>query len=115
MVQPGVRIEERFTLERKAGVGGMATVWRAIDGLTGAPVALKLLKERDEGGRFLREVSLLASLGHPRIVRYVAHGTTVEGTPWVAMEWLDGETLEQRLARQRLSLLESVQIVAGAA
>ena len=53
-------------------------------------------------GRFGEEASLLQELRHPGIVRYVDHGLTSHGDPYIAMEWLEGETLEQRLARGRL-------------
>jgi tetratricopeptide (TPR) repeat protein len=45
------------------------------------------------------QAATLAGLVHPAIVRYVAHGITTEGEPYIAMEWLDGETLADRIAR----------------
>src|SRR5687768_13589952 len=87
-------IAGRFRLEAAAGRGGMGTVYRARDQLTGQLVALKLLHA--EAGeetfqRATREAELLASLRHPSIVSHVAHGLTEEGRPFLAMEWLEGE------------------------
>src|SRR5262249_47784594 len=52
---------------------------------------------------------------HPGIVRYVAHGVTHEGKPYLAMEWLSGETLSARLAGVGLSIAESVTLAAHVA
>jgi serine/threonine protein kinase/tetratricopeptide (TPR) repeat protein len=95
----------------------MATVFRAVDRQTGRDVALKLLaaSANDEGGRFAREARVLAELTHPGIVRYVAHGVTPDGLCYLAMEWLEGETLRQRLERKALTLSESVALVAALA
>jgi hypothetical protein len=109
---PGSTIADRFEVEQVAGTGGMGTVYRARDRVTGLPVALKLLRE-DAGhmDRFAREAEVLAELRHPGIVRYVAHGTTVAGEPYLAMDWLDGEDLADRLARKGLTVAESVKLV----
>ncbi|PTL79992.1 serine/threonine-protein kinase [Vitiosangium sp. GDMCC 1.1324] len=113
----GTLIAGRFTLESLAGHGGMGTVYRAIDGLSGQPVALKLLRvdEARARQRFTREISLLAELRHPGIVSYVAHGHTEQEHPFLAMEWLDGEDLSRRLARQPLSLAETLSLLRRAA
>jgi tetratricopeptide (TPR) repeat protein len=102
----GDLIADRFLLDRVAGSGGMGTVWRAIDRLSGQPVALKVTTSRDSAvlERFEREVAALSGIVHPAVVGYVAHGQTEGGEPFVAMQWLDGEDLEQRLAREPLSL-----------
>ncbi len=98
----GQLVAERFEVVELAGSGGMGSVYRARDRLTGAPVALKVLHTPDpaEAARLMREAKVLASSQHPRIVRYVAHGTS-DGQPYLAMEWLEGETLESRLVHGR--------------
>src|SRR5689334_5350236 len=88
----------------------MGAVYRAIDRLNGERVALKLLIGQASALRFLREGQLLASLHHPAIVRYIAHGTTDDGQPYLAMEWLEGEDLAHRLARGALSPKASVDL-----
>ena len=60
--------------------------------------------------RFAREAQVLAELNHPAIVRYVAHGETAQGQPYLVMEWLEGEDLSQRLTRLRLSVRESLDV-----
>jgi len=108
---PGDVVAERFELETIAGSGGMGTVFRARDRLTGDPVGLKVLRFSGELDvrRFAREARMLAEARHPGIVRYVAHGTTPDGEPWLAMEWLEGETLAQRLKREPLGARGSPQ------
>lgn len=81
----------------------MGSVFRAFDRSTGEPVALKVLRGNtplDGVERFEREIRVLANLRHPGIVRYVADGQTPTGELFLAMEWLDGESLSQRLARR---------------
>jgi len=116
LVQPGERIAGRFEIESLAGTGGMGAVYRARDLQTGERVALKLLRhDAQHRERFLREARLLAGMQHPGIVRYVDSGETPEGAPFLAMEWLEGETLDARLARAELTLAESVAMVRGVA
>ena len=82
-----------------------AAVFRAKDLATGARVALKVLRGDGDPdhARFAREIEWLRGLAHPGIVRYVAHGVTAAGEPFLAMEWLEGEDLAARLARGPLS------------
>jgi tetratricopeptide (TPR) repeat protein len=108
----GEIVGDRFVLERIAGAGGMGEVWRAKDRLTGAEVALKLLHVEASANRdrFAREAALLAELLHPAIVRYVAHGATTGGQPFIAMEWLEGHDLGQALARGALSVDATIAV-----
>src|SRR5262245_11980918 len=84
----GTVVGRRFQLETLAGRGGMGSVWRALDHTTGSAVAVKLLRGDDHVDRFLREAMVLADLSHPHVVRYVQHGVTDDGDPFLAMEWL---------------------------
>ncbi len=104
-------VADRYELLAEVAIGGMGVVYRAHDRQTGATVALKRLRETDREtvARFAREAEILAGLGHPAIVRYVAHGS--EGAaPFLVMEWVAGETLQDRLDRARLSVAESVML-----
>jgi serine/threonine protein kinase/tetratricopeptide (TPR) repeat protein len=105
----GDTVAERFDLEFLAGSGGMGAVWRARDRVGGGAVAVKLMREQDAdvAARFAREAEVLADLRHPGIVRYVAHGKS-GGELWLAMEWLEGESLAERLRRQGMTLEESL-------
>ncbi|MDI3290320.1 protein kinase [Polyangium sp. 15x6] len=116
-MQAGDVIDDRFAIERVAGSGGMGSVFRAHDRLSGGPVAIKVLHDREPGdiARFDMEARVLAGLDHPGIVRYVTHGVTSAGEPFLAMEWLAGEDLGARLARGRLTVEESVAVVSAAA
>ena len=99
----------RFEVERAAGEGGMGVVYRAKDSVTGQTVALKLLRAATfDTERFFREARVLTEVRHPGVVRYVAHGVTGEGQPYLAMEWLDGGDLEGRLRQGRLAVAESL-------
>jgi len=91
-----------YRIEREVGSGASGTVYRAIDDRTKQVVALKYVTEPAWCARFRREVETLARLVHPGIVRYIAHGETPHGL-YLAMEWLDGEDLDQRLRRGPLS------------
>ena len=88
----------RFEILARAGSGGMGTVFRALDRTSGETVALKVLHD-DATDRFDRETETLAQLADPGIVRYVTHGH-FEGAAYLAMEWLEGEDLETRLATE---------------
>jgi len=107
----------RFEVERAVTSGGMGAIYRAVDRVSGKRVALKLIlgSPEDAGERFAREGRVLASLSHPAIVRYVAHGTTPEGEPFLAMEWLEGEDLASRLARGALPMGDAIALVQRAA
>ena len=93
-------------------------MYRALDVTTDREVALKiLLRDRTDFSRFEREAEILATLSHPSIVAYVAHGLSDDGAPYLAMEWLEGLDLARRLARteQPLTLHESLTLAARAA
>ena len=111
-VQKGDVVGDRFVLERLAGTGGMGAVFQGYDRKTGDLVAVKVLADHDAEAinRFEQEAKTLAELGHPNIVRYVAHGTTPEGKQYLVMEWLEGESLAARLDRGRLSLDEALAV-----
>jgi tetratricopeptide (TPR) repeat protein len=111
-VLPKDLVAQRFEIERRAGSGGMGEVYQARDLQTNHRVALKVLKlgREEHADRFAREAAVLAEFDHPGIVRYVDHGLTRQGQPFLAMEWLEGETLAARLARHSLSIAESVTL-----
>ncbi len=115
----GEVIEGRFEIERTAGSGGMGVVYRAHDRSTNTPVALKLLSVSDAEppsvARFEHEARILAELEHPRIVRHIASGISADGEPYLVMEWLDGESLAERLTREPLCLDDCLAIVRAAA
>ena len=112
MVREQGRFGERFQVEALVGSGGMGMVFRGRDLLDGQAVALKVLRRQGHNAteRLLREAEALAALSHPAIVRYVAHGMTLQGEPYLAMEWLDGETLADRLARGAIGSVAAARL-----
>ena len=102
----------RFQLLAQAGAGGMGTVYRARDLISGATVAAKILAGRDVrlADRFDQEATILAGLVHPAIVRYISHGVADNGARYIVMEWLDGEDLATKLDRELPSIAETIQI-----
>ena len=105
-------VDGRFQLVRHARSGGMGEVFVAEDlSREGATVAVKILSTTRPliVERFLREAQILSELDHPAIVRHLAHGMH-EGEPWLAMEWLEGRTLSDRLKTGMLSVRETISI-----
>ncbi len=92
----------RYRLDNKLGAGAAAEVWCALDTTLHAPVALKLLNptlsDTAIAKRFLREARAAAQIRSLHVVQILDHGTH-EGTPFIAMELLEGETLADRLDR----------------
>lgn len=115
----GTLFANRFQIERVAGSGGMGVVYQARDHYSGKPVALKLLHDGAAGPdgeeRFVREAQLLSELHHQNIVAYIAHGQTAAGQRFLAMEWLEGQDLAQRLRQRPLSLDEALLVMRRAA
>jgi eukaryotic-like serine/threonine-protein kinase len=103
-VSTSTRVAGRYDLVRPLGHGAMATVDLAHDVDLDRPVALKRLAEnlaRDEDlqRRFLREARLAARLAHPNVVRVFDVGEDA-GRPFIAMEFVEGETLAELVARR---------------
>ncbi len=103
-MSPVSRIVGRYDVLRPLGHGAMATVDLAHDVELDRPVALKRLAEnlaRDEDlrRRFIREARLAARLAHPNVVRVFDVGED-GGRPFIAMEYVDGETLADVVARR---------------
>jgi serine/threonine-protein kinase len=93
---------ERFTLIEKIGRGGMGVVWRAHDEETDQVVALKLLHsaysdDPDYVTRFERELELARRIKSPNVVGVLGYGVR-DGTPYLALEYVDGKSLREILA-----------------
>ncbi|AHG93371.1 protein kinase (plasmid) [Gemmatirosa kalamazoonensis] len=97
-------LADRYRLEREVGAGGMARVYLAEDVKHGRRVALKVLRPEvtaDLGsGRFGREIGIAAQLRHPHILPLFDSGDA-DGTPFYVMPYVEGETLRDRLRRER--------------
>ncbi len=98
---------DRFELQAELGVGSFGYVFRARDTQLERTVALKVqragsLASHEEIERFLREARSAAQLSHPAIVALREIGQTDDGVWYLVSEYIDGETLEQRLTRGAL-------------
>src|SRR2546430_14254317 len=98
----------------------MSVVWRGYDEVLGRPVAVKLLAaqwttDEDFRGRVRREARAVARLSHPNITNVYDYGEAGEGTPYVVMELVDGQSLAQRLAAGPLPWRSATGIAAEVA
>ncbi len=100
----GETLGGRYLLQDRIGGGGMAWVWRAEDTLLHRPVAIKVLREEFAGDeqfvrRFGQEAQAAASLVHPNVVHVYDVGQE-QGTHYIVMELVEGETLKEAIQRQ---------------
>ena len=100
----GRLLHGRYRIGEPLGSGGMGTVYRATHELIGKRVAVKVLKaalakDRNLVARFTREARAAATIEHPNVCAAHDLGTTDEGSPYLVMELLEGETLEERIHR----------------
>ena len=109
----GSLLNGRFRLEEQIGAGGMSTVYRAFDPTLERSVAIKLMHrdmsaDADQLERFRREARAVARLSHPHVVTVIDAGED-DGTPFIVLEYVEGETLKERIRRLgRLPVAEAV-------
>ena len=114
MLAEGSVINGRYRLAERIGEGGMASVWKAHDETLNRAVAIKLLYLRVHGDpqagidQFLREARLAAAVQHRNVIHTVDFGTDAEGTPFIVMELLQGESLAARMERAPALSLEEL-------
>src|ERR1043165_5931291 len=98
-------IAGRFRIECEIGTGGMGTVYRAAHLGLERPVAVKIIKpeyaaDPDVADRFLREARTMAKLRHQHAAMIFDAGNLPDGRHFIVMEFVEGETLSQVLARE---------------
>ncbi|HET8797335.1 MAG TPA: serine/threonine-protein kinase, partial [Thermoanaerobaculia bacterium] len=121
MTEP-VPVFSGFEIVRVLGKGGMGTVYLARDQRLGRYVALKVLNaselaQADRRARFLREARSAGLIRHQNVATIYDVDETADGTPFIVMEYCEGETLSQRIRRRPLDTMEFLavarQIAAG--
>jgi serine/threonine-protein kinase len=101
----GTLIDNRYAVLNVLGEGGMARVYLARDNVLERDVALKALREQFAGDeefveRFRREAKNAAALNHPSIVQLYDQGRAEDGTYYMAMEYVPGGTLKDRIKKE---------------
>lgn len=107
----------RYQLGELIHAGNMSRVYRARDTDNGQVVALKRPSKDDPShlARFKEEAQIHKGLVHPAIVRQLSHGGSTFADAYILMEWLDGPTLDQRLASGPLDLSDALSLAQRAA
>src|SRR5450631_2346019 len=117
MTSIGTMIAGRYRLEAVIGRGGMSTVYKAFDTVLERPVAIKLMhseitSDSDQLERFRREARSVAQLNHPHVVTVIdageepspdgehPPGNGAVGTPYIVLEYVEGETLKDLIRRE---------------
>jgi len=109
----GTRLNDRYRLDARIAAGGMSTVYRAFDETLERQVAIKLMNrevsaDSDQLERFRREARAVAQLNHPHVVGVIDAGED-EGRPYIVFEYVEGETLKERIRRHgRLAIAEAI-------
>src|ERR1051325_2379909 len=109
----GTLLNGRYRLDAQIGAGGMSTVYRAFDQTLERQGAIKLMhreiaSDSDPLERFRREARAVAQLNHPHIVGVIDAGED-EGRPYIVFEYVEGETLKERIRRLgKLPVAEAV-------
>jgi len=116
LLEADVVIADRFRLIRQLGQGGMGSVWLATHLALDIPCAVKFIEGEiaqlpEAQARFEREAKAAAHLRSPHVVQILDHGV-FQGTPYIAMELLDGEDFGKRLAKLgRMAAPDVIRII----
>jgi eukaryotic-like serine/threonine-protein kinase len=107
-------LADRYRIGRELGRGGMSIVFLAEDLKHARKVAIKLLRpevaQSVNSERFLREIQIAAQLSHPNILQLIDSGEA-DGLPYFVMPYVAGESLRDRLNREKqLSIEDAIQI-----
>ncbi|MBK6847949.1 MAG: serine/threonine protein kinase [Proteobacteria bacterium] len=114
---PGTVLEGKYRLECALGAGGMGAVFRAVHTMLNKPVAIKLTlpelaQQRELMTRMVREARAASATGHRNIAAVTDMGWTETGGLYLVMEYLDGPTLRELIAREgRLPLPRAAELV----
>jgi serine/threonine-protein kinase len=111
----GTVIADTYEVTRLLGHGGMGAVWAAQHRrLPGKQVAVKVLlgatTDAESLARFRREAEIASRIGHPNIIEVLDFHTLPSGTPYMILEFLDGESLASRLRRGPVTLESALEL-----
>ncbi|HUQ06990.1 MAG TPA: serine/threonine-protein kinase [Kofleriaceae bacterium] len=114
-LEPGAVLGE-WRIEQQIGQGGIGTVYSAVHTEIGKRAALKVVRHRSgeslhAGERFLQEARIVNQIQHPNIVDIFQLGRLDDGSPYLVMELLHGESLGERIDRGRVAALDSIDIL----
>src|SRR5919106_430116 len=109
-----VKTIAHYRIVEPIGAGGMGAVYKAYDNKLQRVVALKVLppeyvSQQDRRRRFFQEARAASALTHPHILTVYEVGED-DGKPYIAMEFIEGETLRQKIKSKRLQLSETLDI-----
>jgi tRNA A-37 threonylcarbamoyl transferase component Bud32 len=113
----GTVIDDRYKIESIIGRGALGTVYKANQELVGRPVAVKvlhsyLISDPETVKRFQQEARGVSRLKHPHIITVFDYGLLPNGLPYIAMDYLEGDTLAKILhERKLLSIKELMPII----
>jgi serine/threonine protein kinase len=112
----GTTIGGQYILEDLLGEGGMATVYRARYKLVDRRCAVKIMKpalasDASVRERFRREAKSVQSIAHPNVIEMFEQGETEDGTPYIAMEFLEGETLSSLIDQGAIPTVRAIPIM----
>ncbi|MBZ0234331.1 MAG: serine/threonine protein kinase, partial [Deltaproteobacteria bacterium] len=114
-LEPGSVLGE-WRIEQQIGQGGIGTVYAAVHTEIGKRAALKVVRQRTgeslhAGERFLQEARVVNQIQHPNIVDIFQLGRLDDGSPYLVMELLHGESLGERITRGRVPALDAIDIL----
>ncbi len=112
----GATIAGRYVIDDRLGEGGMATVYRARYKLVDRPCAIKMMNpalasDANVRERFRREAKSAQALSHPNVIEIFDQGETDDGTPFIVMELLEGQTLSSLIDAGPIPALRAVPIM----
>src|SRR3954464_6672078 len=109
-----VKTIAHYRIVEPIGAGGMGAVYKAFDNKLQRVVALKLLpseyvSQQDRRRRFFQEARAASALNHPHILTVYEVGEDA-GQPFIAMEYVEGETLRQKIEARKFEVREALEI-----
>ena len=113
----GAKIKDRYVIERELGRGGMGQLYLAHDqNVDGRPVVVKfvlreLMENADALQKFKDESRALSRIHHPNVVAVTDTGELSDGRPFFVMQYIEGESLDQRIPREGMPLAHAASIL----